>query len=389
MKILIHTSLTWGGVVDYMIQQASEMERLGHEVTLIVPTNFDRPVSGKIEVLRLLPPLDSDKQSSKMMRRFQWVQRLLKGWKMTASEAGRRQPDALLLSGFAEYLSPLWKHHFDRLRRKLPGLKIGATVHDPIRHPLGPEFWHRRSMRCAFEMLDVAFYHGHVSMNPVSAAPSVPFVTVPHGAYPVPEPASGPREVRESLGVSSRSVFLLAFGHVRNYKNFDLAIEMLADYPGVHLVIAGTTTSSQDRPASYYQELAASRGVAEQLTILDRFIPDGEAADLFNTADLILLSYSREFVSASGVLHLAIQFRKPVLASSGGGHLKWAVEEYGLGVWVEPDSREALKQGLTKLLDESAHLTPRWEAYEAENTWTRNAEIVVNALSAGAPPTHD
>ena len=47
-----------------------------------------------------------------------------------------------------------------------------------------------------------------------------------------------------------------------------------------------------------------------------------QVADLFKACDFVLLTYSSDFQSASGVLNTAIAYRRPCLASSGKSNLK-------------------------------------------------------------------
>jgi hypothetical protein len=96
-----------------------------------------------------------------------------------------------------------------------------------------------------------------------------------------------------------------------------------------------------------------------------------------------LLTYSKDFRSASGVLNVAAWFRKPCLASSGQGNLKTMVERYALGVWVEPDSAETIVEGLRRW--ETGLPAPNWEQYAADNSWERNAQLVIERMFGSAP----
>ncbi|MEM7600008.1 MAG: glycosyltransferase [Verrucomicrobiota bacterium] len=381
MKIAIHTNAAWGGIVDYMVWQANAIAALGHEVVLLVPENFEKfAVAPEIEIRKVLLDLEYESTAPKFIRRIRWIVRTLKNWRITARETAHLEPDALLLSAFAEYLAPVWTRNFQKLRKRFPQLRIGTVVHDPVRRAFGPERFHLLSVRSAYEMLDVAFTHNPISLDQAGTSPLTPVSQIPFGVYDFPEAETASGEIRERLAISANKTILFAFGHIRDGKNLDLAIRLLPEFQKLHLVIAGKTISSRDQPVSFYENLARDLDVKNRLTILNRFIPEDEAADLFSAANFVLLSYECGFVSASSVLHVALKFRKPVLATSGDGHLKWAVEKYRLGVWTEPDSVESLTAGLTELIKSADTLEPRWEDYERENTWKENAQIVVEAL---------
>ena len=124
-----------------------------------------------------------------------------------------------------------------------------------------------------------------------------------------------------------------------------------------------------------------------------RRIPDEEVGDIFVACDLVLVTYSAKFRSASGVLNAAVSARKPVLASSGGGPLKTVVEKYHLGVFVKPDDQEEIIRGASKFVPNSATEqpatryqlpatpAPAWDRYECENSWEENARKVLGAFS--------
>src|SRR5207244_1355962 len=119
------------------------------------------------------------------------------------------------------------------------------------------------------------------------------------------------------------------------------------------------------RPVKYYQDLAVRLGVAERCRWLIRFVPEEEIGNLFAASDLLLLTYNKDFHSASGVLNTAICYRKTCLASSGQGSLRSVIKKYNLGIWVEPDDLNALKRGIETWQRHPP--APKWEAYEAEN----------------------
>ena len=107
-------------------------------------------------------------------------------------------------------------------------------------------------------------------------------------------------------------------------------------------------------------------------------MPQEEIGNLFEASDLILLTYDRNFVSASGVLNAAIRYRKPCVASSGKSNLKTSVQRYGLGTWVQPDDAAALSKVLASFSLSSLKLD--WTGYENDNSWEKNASLVLQRM---------
>ena len=58
------------------------------------------------------------------------------------------------------------------------------------------------------------------------------------------------------------------------------------------------------------------------------------------------------------------------------------VRRFRLGVWVEPDSVDAIRDGLRDWMTNG--IAPDWDGYNRENSWARNAELVHEAILATA-----
>jgi glycosyltransferase involved in cell wall biosynthesis len=215
---------------------------------------------------------------------------------------------------------------------------------------------------------------------------------------PVPEsltrsasaPASLPATSYSPLATpASPDVVFLAFGQIRDGKNLDLFLRAMTRLPeNVKLLVAGKGDSGSSRRPEFYQKLAEELRVAKRCRWDIRRIPDEEVGDIFAACDVVLVTYSAKFLSASGVLNAAVSARKPVLASSGLGPLKSTVEKYQLGVFVKPDDAEEILRGATKLVKISATgkcefgLKPAWEKYELENSWEENSRKVCKAFES-------
>ena len=145
-----------------------------------------------------------------------------------------------------------------------------------------------------------------------------------------------------------------------------------------YLIVAGKEQSSCQRPAQYYQEMAQELGVDSRCRWIIEYVSESQVGDLFAATDLLMLTYSSDFRSASGVLNTAANFRVPCVASSGEGPLKNMVERYELGIWAQPDSQTELERAIQNAIDQPA--TPDWDLYIEGNSWNRNAEIVISQM---------
>jgi glycosyltransferase involved in cell wall biosynthesis len=293
------------------------------------------------------------------------------------------RPDAVLMACFSEYLSPFWAPLYRRLARR--GIPIGTIAHDPVRdYVVGPRWWHRWSVRQGYSFVSDVFAHDDTpvdfgGMNPAM----VPVHVIPHGPFEVAAPQLGRDAVRGRHGFAASDRVFLSFGQIRDGKNLDRFLRaMTALPPAVKLLVAGASGGSGQRQPDGYQTMARELGIADRCVWDIRHVPDAEIGDLFSAADIVLMTYSARFRSASGVLNTAVTCRRPVLASAGGGPLKSMVERHRLGVFVRPDDDAAVLEGARRLL--GGPPAADWDRYERDNTWRENARIVIEVFGRRA-----
>lgn len=376
-RLLYFSPSHLGGAADCAHEQANALAAQGVAVELLCTPAWR---VGRGEHYGVNPALSEPQRSASS----RWLKRIFLGKclqhnvSVLAHRIGEGKFRHVLIGAFTEYLAPLWAWKLRQHAAK--GVVFGAIIHDPVRdYQVGPAWWHRRSIAAAYSFLNHAFVHDFIKLDTVEPMPKLQTKVIPHGFLAFP-PARLPRsKIREQLGLPAQARVLLSFGYIRDGKNLDLILKALVHFPDLHLLVAGSLSSTSQRPATYYQELARQLGIADRCHWVVRFIPEDEIGNFFTAADLLLLTYSRNFRSASGVLNAAISYRLPCVASGGQGSLRSAVRKFNLGVWVEPDSPDAIKAGIEEWLRQPP--VPDWEAYQAENSWRRNAELVIKQFN--------
>jgi glycosyltransferase involved in cell wall biosynthesis len=376
-RLLYFSPAVAGGLADYAREQANALARLGVGVDVLTADAFP---ARSDDAFNLRPELtEKPPGRSRFSTRVASAQRITSHYGHLARLVERENYRHVVLGSYNEHFAPFWAGPLRRLARS--GVVWGAVVHDPVRdYVVGPRWWHRHSIAAAYSFLREAFVHEPITIDTVRPMPQLRTTVIPHGPLAFP-PATVPREEsRRKWGIPETARVWLSFGHIRDGKNLDLVIRALARFPDALLVVAGREQSAGQKPVAFYQELARRCGVAGRCVWLNRFIAPEEVGNLFAACDLVLLTYSRNFRSASGVLNAAVSFRKPCLASSGQGNLQTMVTQYQLGIWVEPDREEALVEGLRR--GQVIPPVPRWDDYAADNSWRRNAEIVRDRMFA-------
>jgi len=119
------------------------------------------------------------------------------------------------------------------------------------------------------------------------------------------------REARQRLGLAPEGRYLLTVGHLVELKGQHIAIEALAQLPGVSLLIAGTGV-----------EQGALKALAQRLGVADRVhwagvVPQNELKWWYSAADALALCSSRE--GWPNVLLEAMACGTPVLSTNVSG----------------------------------------------------------------------
>lgn len=380
MRLLYLCDADGGGIAEYAIRQCHALGEAGAKVTFLCRPSFDVHRLQVSKVTALLPTVAAGRPP-RVVRMLRQIKDSRSVAKITVGTAELENFDALLLACYQEYFSPFWAPILRAAAAS--GLRIGTIAHDPVRDfVVGPVWWHRWSVRQAYSFVRDVFVHDGTPVDfggpqPVHLTTHV----IPHGPFEVSSPRQSREKLRQLHGFADSDTVFLSFGQIRDGKNLDRFLRAMTLLPdSVKLLVTGSGGSGSQRPPDYYVGLATELGVADRCVWDLRYVPDEETGDLFELADHVLLTYSAKFRSASGVLNAAVSCRRTVLASSGSGPLKSAVENYRLGRFVEPDDDESILQGAQHLMWDQQ--SPDWDRYEAENSWNVNALGILSAFGS-------
>ena len=379
--LLVFCSADHGGLADYAHAQAEALATRGHAVLLLAPAGF--PIRASNYQFQQLPSVSFKTQ------RWRWLQRLSTAATILVQQAALNRSIAttgckcVLFTSYSEYLAPLWAWRLRLWMRR--GVRFAAVVHDPVRDfVVGPLWWHRLSIAQGYSFVAVALLHAPIQLETGSPQPALRTRLIPHGPYRYPPPQATAQELRQVLGIPADATLLLSFGHLRNNKNLQLIFEAMVQLPQVWLLIAGPEATAGQQPSSHYRQRANRLGVAERCRWQIGYQSPEQVAEHFTAADAVLLTYSAQFRSASGVMHVAAHYRKPVIASAGASALLDAVHGFSLGVVVPPDNPAALLHGIRRYLSDPP--APDWQAYVQANSWDRNAQLVAQAMGLESEP---
>lgn len=379
-RVLIYAPSSRGGLAEHSRYQASELARRGLDVRVLCRPDFPNESQG----YRRLPRLTLFRGNALALRITRALGDVVDPYILACYVAWLR-PWFVLTEANSEYRAPFWfLPHWVLARAGVPYV---TNFHDPVRKRFrGPGWWHTLSVRLAYAPLRGGLIHSPV---PAEARFPARFVIreAPFGQFAALRGNIPAFDLRERLNIAAQAFVVLSFGHVADRKNLDRLIAALARLPDAVLVVAGSVVSSSDRPVAFYRELAADAGVADRVRFVEGFVPEEEVSAYFHSADMVALTYERQFVSQSGVLQIAALYDTPVLASGGDGPLRADVGRFGLGVTIEPDSAEAIVEGVCRLRAMATDFARNFARYRDGMSWEANIDALLDVVAAVDRPS--
>lgn len=339
------------GLTDYSVSLCRELGKLGR-IELVTAQSFDE---AKYRVN--FPVL-------KLFRRTRHYP--LDFWRFAAYVI-RRRPRVLLLQSWLKW--PVLELPWVVLFRAL-GIRMALTVHDLLPHY--PKPWSKTELRLYYRQFDRLIVHSHRQYEGLaSMGVSTPCLVVPHGVYDIfntqnLDLSTGRKffpELRESDFV------VLFFGHLDERKGlFDFlrAAELLEESaPHIRFVVAGKPEARE----AVRMALVAARARPNVL-VHDHLIPHEEVQRFFAACDVVALPYREG--TTSGVMKLAMAFRRPVVCTNVGDFAE-ALEMWP-GLLVDQRRLpESLVEKVRQARDERADLAARTTLQSEDIQWTNIA----------------
>lgn len=329
----------------YGAQQARSLAQIGHEVAMLCRSHAlefggadaerDELVAGlRREGIKMLV-VPGRVRSAAALPRMVEIQRALRAWR----------PQVVHVH----------ENHDPRLLAMTAGYRTVLTVHDPLGHPGAPELtrWENWAFRHWFRRADRFVVHGQALVDEL--APIVGrgrIVVIPHGAWPRAAPLPRP---------DSQSVLL--FGRLERYKGVEVLVGAMRlvweRRPGAKLVVAGSGEAARLVPAD------------ERVSLIPRYISEGEVGSLLAEASLVALPYTQ--ASQSGVGLLAISAGVPVVVSDLGALPELAHDPSFV---FEAGNQRALADAILRHLDHGPEVRSAVLRHaESRFSWQRAAQL--------------
>lgn len=181
---------------------------------------------------------------------------------------------------------------------------------------------------------------------------------------------------KSHLGLSGNT--LLFFGLIRHYKGLPQLLEampLVLQQTDCTLLVVGEFYGGK----AHCLNLIRGLGLASNVRVIDRFVPDEEVSLYFSAADLVVLPY--ESATQSAIVPIAYAFERPVVATRVGG-LPEAIHDGETGLVVEPHNSTALAEAVIRFYKEGLEAQFRRNiAQQKRLSWTDLARTLEMAAA--------
>lgn len=318
-----------GGLASIMETMARVYQQQGHEVDICTFT-VQYPsllFPGKSQTVTTPPPADLQ------IRREVNTCNPLNWWRVGRA-LRKARPDFILLKYWTPFMAPCFGT-IARLARQNDHTKVLCQIDnvEPHEHHLIDKPFNRYFLRS----VDGFVYMSDEVGRQLRSYTDAPAIFSPHPRFEQFGERLEREEACRQLALQPETRYALFFGLIRDYKGLDLllrawgAMRRAGKTAGRKLIVAGEFYTSPEP----YRRLIEEEGIADEVLLHDRFIPDSEVAAYFSAADFLVLPYRS--ATQSGVTQIAYQFATPMVVTDVGG-LKEIVPDGKVGYLCQPNA---------------------------------------------------
>lgn len=278
----------------------------------------------------------------------------------------KERPRTLLFQSWLK--SPLLESLMVNFFRGL-GIQVCLAVHDLLPHY--PRLWSRWACALYYRRFQKLIVHSVRQENGLRAmGVKAPVLCVPHGVYDIFNTDNLSMSAARSFfpEIQPADKVFLFFGHLDERKGvveFLQAADALRDRTDLKFMVAGKPDGRAATTLAVKQ-----RRDHPNLVLHDRLIPHEQVQRYFAACDFVVLPYLEG--STSGVMKLAIAFKKPVICTDIGDFPETL--EAWPGVMVTHDLLPgSLVEGIDAALAQMADLGARTDGAAEEMRWPKIA----------------
>lgn len=262
-------------------------------------------------------------------------------WKRIATSISSTKPDLVIFQYWLPFFSPGYSSIAKRIRRN-SNVKLIAICHNIIPHEkrTGDNFLTNLFLK---KMDYFILLSKEVEKDLFKFIANPKFKVLPHPVYSSFGESVENKTAIEYLKLDDDN-YILFFGFIRDYKGLDVLIEamsLLKDTLKVKLIVAGEFYEDEKK----YLDLIKKFDLKDKIILFNNFIPATDVKYYFSASDLVVLPYKD--ATQSGIVQIAVNFSKPVIASDVGG-ISEVIKNNESGYIVKKENPKELAEAISK-----------------------------------------
>ena len=380
-RVVIISPSGAGGQAEYVNQYVSAVSKTAQNsnisVELITGMDLEKRFrTTNYPIHDILPEFEPVKTRSILPRAVTWYWLQLLRDSLCLSWLDKNNDvDAVHFQEFDHLTTNLQLWRFKKRVRK-----VFLTVHNIFPHkypPIIPHSLIRAYTKISWRNFNTLFVHSEnlkESLTKFLGRSRPPIEVIPHGIF------SPPCSVFENnLTTRLELRKALFFGNIRANKGLHIALEAMSFLKDFELTIAGGPLD-----AAYWNEIImpliySLRQNGAKIELIPEFIPENSLSKLFAQHSFVMLPYTKGFKAQSGVLHMAIALKTPVVVANVGA-LGEIVSTRGIGEITNPENAEQLALAVRKLYQWDPDLLAyNLDVANKQLSWDEAARVTVNS----------
>lgn len=266
-------------------------------------------------------------------------------WRDTAKKIINFNPELVIFTYWLPFFAPCYTSIAKRVKKNTKA-KILAICHNIIPHEkrLGDKILTKTFLKKMDYYITLSLEVKN-DLNLFIKQPK--YKVLPHPVYSRFGKSVNKQQALERLNLPEGN-YILFFGIIREYKGLDTLIESMAilkSRSNIKCMVVGEFYDDE----SLYFNLIKKHELENNIILINEFIPTNEVKYYFSAADVVILPYKH--ATQSGIVQIAVNFGKPVIASNVGG-LAEVIENGKMGYIVEKENPYELAVVIEKFYSE-------------------------------------
>ncbi|MEX0843878.1 MAG: glycosyltransferase [Balneolaceae bacterium] len=288
-------------------------------------------------------------------------------WNRTGKRIGLTSPDVLMFSYWHPFFIPAYNRIIKKVKKLSPTTKVCTIAHNVSPHEGFP--FSEQLMKSFFGNNDlVVTLSNQTEKEFKKLDTSTECLKLFHPVYERAFPKQPVQKLREEYSLKNDEQVPLFFGLIREYKGLDILIKSLNKIDLKALKIRPFIVGEFYTDKNKYLDLI-NEDHKDQYVVIDRFVSQKEANEIFTLSDALILPYKS--ASQSGVFNDALNFNLPAIVSDKPGLIEHLTHKE-TGLIFESENVEELQNLLLDFFTNHqlrAQISSNLEHLKADLSW--------------------